>query len=151
MFLLTSTPPPIFFCQHHFWDNQFGGYSIFESFAEADDELAINLVGNLDQKHTWWTLEQKKSDFQLVQGWEGSKNSLAKFMNQMGMRNPPITPSQPWDHNLDLIHFVEGTCRNVVKLFVMDVSPCKLKKEYFENNTFEKNKILIEKENRFTS
>ena len=71
-------------------------------------------------------------------------------MNQMEMRNPPITPLQPWDHNLDLIHFVEGTCRNVVKLFVMDVSLYKLKKEYFENNTFEKNKILIEKENRFT-
>ena len=72
-------------------------------------------------------------------------------MNQIGMKNPPITLSQPWDHNLNLIHFVEGTCKNVIKLFVINVSPYKLKKEYFENNTFEKNKIFIEKENKFTS
>mmetsp|Transcript_25203 Transcript_25203/g.34853 ORF Transcript_25203/g.34853 Transcript_25203/m.34853 type:complete len:549 (-) Transcript_25203:310-1956(-) len=110
--------------KHHFNGSINGdetSLNIFRSFIEKDEDEFAFTEQNFTNSQNWWTLQEKKEGFARVKKLkdEGKpKATIKQAKIDTGMRHLPMTPSEPWNHNLEVIHFLVGITSGVVKLFL---------------------------------
>jgi len=120
-----GTPSWSDFTKHHFVPDP----KTFQLFAQEDaDDHSLSITQTNSQEVSWWTLEERRVNWEKVQkakedeklNLPGASRKREELEAETQQFCPPITCQEPERHNLEIIHLIEGVCKRVCKLNIVE-------------------------------